>query len=327
MRAATGPAISRPSGAKASEPNQSYELTRDRAASGTSRWMVVAHNTPKMSAAMPEANMASAIHGTGARTASRAIGRASGKVANTAVSTGRCTRRRAASPAPVTVPSACAATISDQDRAPPSPFSAISGPSTPALALSAATTTEYCATTTHSHCRPANSRQPSRRSAHPDDAVRARAGSRRPRISSALTTNYAALSASAQPAPTTATATPDSASPSSIELFIPTRSSPFARCSRGAGTSSGTTPSIAGENSAVAVPASAARAQSAHRGVPGQHHGGESGVRGGADEIGDDHQPGARHPVREHPAGQDEHQLWHRLTGQHQRQLPGSRSR
>lgn len=75
------------------------------------------------------------------------------------------------------------------------------------------------------------------------------------------------MRASAQPAPTSATTTPDSASPSSIELFMPTRSSPFARCSRPAGTSSGMTPSIAGENSAVAVPASAASEQSAHSGA------------------------------------------------------------
>ena len=83
----------------------------------------------------------------------------------------------------------------------------------------------------------------------------------------ALTRNDAALRASAQPAPTSATVTPESASPSSIAPFIPTRSSPFACWSRPAGTRSGMTPSIAGENSAVAVPASTASRQSADSGA------------------------------------------------------------
>ncbi len=76
------------------------------------------------------------------------MGRAAGKVARTPTRMGLFTRTRAARPAPATVPRACAATMTDHAVAPPRSFSATSGPSTPTLALSAATTTAYWVTTT-----------------------------------------------------------------------------------------------------------------------------------------------------------------------------------
>ncbi|MFD0069269.1 hypothetical protein, partial [Streptomyces sp. NPDC127574] len=90
--------------------------------------MVVAHSTPKTSDATPAPNMAPAISQTGAATLSRAIGRAAGKVHRTATRRGRRTRTRAASPAPATVPTACAATMTDQALAPPKCCSAVNGP-------------------------------------------------------------------------------------------------------------------------------------------------------------------------------------------------------
>lgn len=119
-------------------------------------------------------------------------------------------------------------------------------------------TIAYWATTTHSHWRDENSRQPSRRSAQPDDLFAGREAVRRRAVNIALITKDTAFSASAQPAPTRATVTPDSASPRSSELLVATRSRPLACCSRSAGTTSGTMPSIAGANREVAVPAAAA---------------------------------------------------------------------
>ncbi|MDO0927089.1 hypothetical protein QQY24_17335 [Streptomyces sp. TG1A-8] len=133
--------------------------------------------------------------------------------------------------------------------------------------MSTATTTAYWATTAHSHCRDANSCHPSRRSAHPDALPRGGAATRSRAVSAALTTKEAAFRASAQPAPTHATVTPDSARPSSREPLVPIRSSPLACCRRRAGTTSGTRPSIAGANRAVAVPATTASRHTAATGA------------------------------------------------------------
>lgn len=132
------------------------------------------------------------------------------------------------------------------------------------------TRTENWATTTHSHCRETNSRQPSRSSAStecPPPAARSAGVRRSSAISTAATANIAPLAVRAHPPPSRTTAAPLSTRPATREMFCPSPSSAFAVCSRSAGTTSGMIPVRAGNRTAAATPLTALAVTRAGSGV------------------------------------------------------------
>src|SRR6185503_4099618 len=200
---------------------------------------------------------------------SNRYGVAAGAVSSVATRIGRRGRSRSATVTPAIMPTASPASTADHAGAPPSDCFATTGPSTPCAAWTAITSTENWATTTHNHCRDANSRQPSRRSwsTECDASGRAADGLRRPVVIVAAPANIAALTASAQPPPSNTTAAPLATSPVTRATLVPKPSTALPVCSRSAGTTSGMIPVIAGNSVAEAMPLIAAAIISAHTGA------------------------------------------------------------
>jgi hypothetical protein len=177
-----------------------------------------------MSTHRPLMNIDAATSQAGAPDASRKNGGRKPKVAVAATRSGKRGRSRIATRLPVTSPTAFAVRIAAQAGAPPMCCLATRGPRT-FIAAKQPLTTANCPTSSQTHGRELNSRQPSRRSARiVDGAPRAAWATRIPISSAAEAANVAASKASAHPEPTVATSTPATAEPMMLVLFWASRS-------------------------------------------------------------------------------------------------------
>src|SRR5438128_7050511 len=128
IAAETGPASADPSGIRTNEPSASYELTRDRASSGTCCWKTVNHNARWTASPTPVANEIAARAGTGSFNASPSGCSTTGDAAAQETKSGRRGRMRSASTPPTTAPAPNEVSSVAHAAAPPRSRFAITGP-------------------------------------------------------------------------------------------------------------------------------------------------------------------------------------------------------
>jgi len=215
---ASGPASANPNGSSASEPTQSYELTRESACGGMYRASDVSHQMPNSANPNPIASATAITTASGACSAKAVAIAGHGSTSSSPTYIGRRGRQRIATSAPSTAPPP--ATLSSTPKMPALPYRLREtiGASAYHCVYRTSTMPVNAAIVTHTHGRETVSRQPVRSSEIMDGE--AGAGSWPPRTrprtrtsSAALITKVSASNRKASPAPTPSTSAVDSAGP------------------------------------------------------------------------------------------------------------------